>query len=93
MLFFHHLPYTYRLKTGKSIIQHIYDTHFEGVEEVEEMLSLWNSLAGRIDREVFRTVAERLGMQLDNAKEWRDQVNTYFYRKSGIPDEKGRKIY
>lgn len=93
LLFFHHLPYTYRLKTGKSIIQHIYDTHFEGVEEVEEMLSLWNSLAGRIDREVFRTVAERLGMQLDNAKEWRDQVNTYFYRKSGIPDEKGRKIY
>ena len=93
LLFFHHLPYTYRLKTGKSIIQHIYDTHSEGVEEVEEMLSLWNSLAGRIDREVFRTVAERLGMQLDNAKEWRDQVNTYFYRKSGIPDEKGRKIY
>ena len=61
--------------------------------KILEMLSLWNSLAGRIDREVFRTVAERLGMQLDNAKEWRDQVNTYFYRKSGIPDEKGRKIY
>ena len=44
LLFFHHLPYTYRLKTGKSIIQHIYDTHFEGVEEVEEMLSLQSAL-------------------------------------------------
>ena len=36
---------------------------------------------------------ERLFWQLENAVSWRDQVNTYFYRKSGIPDEKGRKIY
>jgi alpha-glucuronidase len=28
-----------------------------------------------------------------NAREWRDQVNTYFYRHTGIPDERGRKIY
>mgnify|MGYP000646429014 CR=1 FL=1 len=31
--------------------------------------------------------------QLVNAKEWRDRVNTYFYRKCGIADEKNRKIY
>jgi alpha-glucuronidase len=24
---------------------------------------------------------------------WRDVVNTYFFRKSGIPDEQGREIY
>ena len=29
LLFFHHLPYTYRLQNGKTIIQHIYDTHFD----------------------------------------------------------------
>lgn len=93
LLFFHHLSYQYKLKSGKTIIQHIYDTHFEGVEEVEEMISLWKGLAGKIEETVFENVLERFEMQLDNAREWRDQVNSYFYRKSGIGDEKGRKIY
>ena len=93
LLFFHHVPYTYRLKTGKTVIQHIYDTHFEGVEEVESMISSWKSLKGKIETEVFDMVLERFGRQLSNAREWRDQVNTYFYRKSGIMDEKRRKIW
>ena len=93
LLFFHHVPYTYRLKSGKTLIQHIYDTHFEGVDEVEEMISLWESLEGKVPESVYKTVRERFDRQLYNAKEWRDQVNSYFYRKSGIGDEKGRKIY
>jgi len=28
-----------------------------------------------------------------DAEEWRDQINTYFFRKSGVPDVKGRRIY
>ena len=93
LLFFHHVPYTYTLKSGKTLIQHIYDTHFEGVEEVEAMIASWASLKDKVDEEIFAVVTERFGRQLSNAKEWRDQVNTYFYRKSGIADEKGRKIY
>ena len=79
--------------TGKTLIQHIYDSHFRGVEEVESMISVWNSLKGKIPAESFDNAAERLERQLYNAKDWRDQVNSYFYRKSGIADEKGRKIY
>lgn len=93
LLFFHHMPYTYRLKSGKTIIQHIYDTHFLGVEQVEEMIETWHSLEGKIEPEAFKNVSERFDLQLYNAKEWRDQVNTYFYRKCGIADEKGRTIY
>lgn len=93
LLFFHHVPYTYTLKSGKTLIQHIYDAHFEGVEEVEAMIASWASLKDKVDEEIFAVVTERFGRQLSNAKEWRDQVNTYFYRKSGIADEKGRKIY
>lgn len=93
LLFFHHVPYTYRLKSGKTLIQHIYDTHFEGVEEVEEMMNSWATLKDKVSEEIFEVVTERFNRQLTNAKEWRDQVNTYFYRKSGIADEKGRKIY
>lgn len=93
LLFFHHVPYTYVLKTGKTLIQHIYDTHFAGVEEVEEMQRQWDSLEGKIPDRAFRCVKERFERQLANAVEWRDRINTYFYRKCGIGDEKGRKIY
>lgn len=93
LLFFHHVPYTYILKTGKSLIQHIYDSHFEGVEEAEGYAAAWDTLEGKVEEETFRLVKERFERQLCNAREWRDQVNSYFLRKSGIPDEKGRKIY
>lgn len=93
LLFFHHVPYTYRLKSGKTLIQHIYDSHFEGARKAEEMAQLWDSLAGKIPGEIFGRVRVRFAHQTAHAKEWRDQINTYFYRKSMIPDEKGRTIY
>ncbi len=93
LLFFHYMPYTYRLKSGKTLIQHIYDSHFEGVEDVEEMVRLWEGLKGKIPDEVFERVKLRMDHQLDNSAEWRDQINSYFYRKSFIMDEKSRKIY
>jgi alpha-glucuronidase len=38
-------------------------------------------------------VAQRLDEQLRSAIEWRDQINTYFFRKSGIADEHGREVH
>lgn len=93
VLFFHHLPYTHVLHSGKTIIQHIYDTHFEGYDEAKQLAAKWDSLKGKVDDEIFENVKERFERQLINAREWCDQVNSYFYRKSGIPDEKGREIY
>jgi alpha-glucuronidase len=93
LLFFHRVEYKHRLKSGKTLIQHIYDTHFEGVEEAEKFRTRWLSLKGKIDKERFDAVLERLEIQIRDAREWRDVVNSYFYRKSGIPDEKGRRIY
>ena len=93
LLFFHHIPYTWKLKSGQTLIQYIYDSHFEGEAEAEQLAADWNSLKDVVDSEVFARVAERFELQVANAKEWRDQVNSYFYRKSGIADEKGRTIY
>lgn len=93
VLFFHHLPYTHVLKSGKTIIQHIYDTHFEGAAEAESFLEQWKSLRGKIEDGVYENVLKRLIMQTENAREWRDRINTYFYRSSGAEDEKGRVIY
>ena len=93
LLFFHHVPYTHVLHDGTSVIQHIYDTHFRGVENVRGYVEQWDRLRGRIPDEDFDNVNERLGRQLASAIEWRDQINTFFYRMSGIPDEQGRTIH
>ena len=93
LLFFHHVPYTHVLHSGKTVIQHIYDSHFESLDRVVQFREEWRSLKGLVDEHCFELVDERLGMQIADATEFRDVVNTYFYRFSGIPDEKGRKIY
>ena len=93
LLFFHHVPYTHILSSGKTLIQHIYDTHFEGVEEVLEMIEVWEIMRDNIPVRIYENVRERMERQLENAREWRDQINSYFYRKSGILDEKRRIIY
>jgi alpha-glucuronidase len=93
LLFFHHVPYRHLLKSGKTVIQHIYDSHFEGAEGARRLLDLWLSLAGHIDPVPFEQVRGRLELQLANAAQWRDVVNSYFFRKSGIPDDLGRKIF
>ncbi len=93
LLFFHHVPYTYRLKTGKTLIQHIYDSHFEGAMQAQNMLLNFDSLKHILPPGAFERIHTRLKVQADHAKEWRDRINTYYFRISGIPDEKGRTIY
>ncbi|WP_298456176.1 alpha-glucuronidase [uncultured Cellulomonas sp.] len=93
VLFFHHVPYGHRLHSGTTVVQHIYDTHFEGVERVRAMAAEWAALEGRVPDDVAARVTERLVEQLAGAVEWRDQLNTYFLRKSGVPDAHGRTIY
>ncbi|MDR1971443.1 MAG: alpha-glucuronidase [Treponema sp.] len=93
ILFFHRLRYDYRMKNGQTLLQNIYDTHFEGCDEAEAMLTLWTGLKGRIGGECYDSVLARFERQIENARQWRDVVNTYFWRKTGVGDLKGRKIY
>lgn len=95
LLFFHHVPYGHVLRSGTSVIQHIYDTHFAGVEQVREVRALWQRIvsAELVAPDVGARVDELLEEQLRCAEEWCDQVNAYFFRKSGVPDERGREIY
>jgi alpha-glucuronidase len=95
LLFFHHVPYGHVLRSGDTVIQHIYDTHFAGVEEVAGARELWHRLtgSGSVDPALHARVTELLDEQLRCAREWRDQINTYFLRRSGVPDARGRRIY
>lgn len=93
ILFFHHLPYDYELKNGKTLIQHIYDMHFAGYDKVEEYVLKFKSLKSELDSKTYENVTNLLQEQKQSARDWKDQINTYFYRKSGIKDELNRQIY
>ncbi|MFD0317925.1 alpha-glucuronidase [Streptomyces flavalbus] len=93
VLFFHHLPYGHLLRGGSTVIQHIYDTHFDGVAEVTAARDTWASLRDLVEPSRHARVAELYEEQLRSAREWRDQVNSYFFRKSGVPDAHGRRIH
>ncbi|HKV38562.1 MAG TPA: alpha-glucuronidase family glycosyl hydrolase [Blastocatellia bacterium] len=90
LLFMHHVPYTYVIHSGKTVIQHIYDSHYEGAEEADGFVGEWESLKGRIDEQRYNEVLDRLKYQAGHAEEWRDAVCNWFLSKSGIPDTKGR---
>ncbi len=72
------------------MIQHIYDSHYEGAESAADYVRQWNSLKGRIDEERYADVLERLEYQAGHAIVWRDAICNWFFRASGIPDAKGR---
>ena len=75
------------------MIEHIYDSHFEGYETVEKFIDAIKEIKERLNREIYESILNGLYVQLESAKEWRDIINTYFYRISGISDKKNRKIY
>jgi alpha-glucuronidase len=90
LLFMHHVPYTYVLHSGKTVIQHFYDSHYQGVDEVTGFLARWGRLKGLVDDERFERIRAALEYQQGHASVWRDAINSYFLKLSGIPDDKGR---
>jgi len=90
LLFFHHVLYTYVLHSGKTVIQTIYDSHYDGAEEAQTFPLRWKELQGHIDEERYQAVLARLEGQAAHAMVWRDAINDFFFRLSGIPDAKGR---
>jgi alpha-glucuronidase len=91
LVFFHHVPYKYKLRTsGKTVIQYIYDSHYAGAQAVEEYVQAWRKLDGRVDERRYREVLAQLEYQAGQAQVWRDAVNSWFRRMSSIPDAQGR---
>ena len=90
VLFFHHLPYTHKLHDGKTIIQYLYDAHYEGADAVAGYRKQWQALKGRVDDRRYGEILAQLQYQSVQAEVWRDAVNNWFHRASGIADAKGR---
>lgn len=90
LLFMHHVPWTHRLKSGKTLIQYVYDTHYEGAETAETFVRDWRSLRGLVDEQRFDEVLASLEYQSGHAIVWRDALCDWFARTSGIVDARGR---
>jgi alpha-glucuronidase len=90
LLFFHHVPYTYKLHDGKTVIQYLYDSHYAGAAQAAEFVHDWKTLQRRIDPALYDNVLPRLEYQAGHAIVWRDAIVQYFFKLSGIPDAQGR---
>jgi alpha-glucuronidase len=90
LLFLHHVPYTYKLHSGKTVVQYIYDSHYAGAEAVGGWVRDWKALHGRVDDQRYYQVLAQLQYQAAHTDVWRDAVNDWFHRTSGIDDAKNR---
>lgn len=90
LLFMHHVPYTYRLHTGKTVIQTIYDLHYEGAEDAVDLVRDWKTLDGLIDPERYDRTLRLLQYQVGHAIVWQDAITRWFAKLSGIPDDLNR---
>ena len=90
LLFMHHVPYTHKLHSGKTVIQYIYDSHYEGADAGAGYVQMWKALVGAVDEQRYNAVLAQLEYQAGQAVVWRDAVTNWFHKASGITDAKGR---
>lgn len=89
LLWFHHVPWTYKMKSGKMLWDDLCDHYYEGVTGVRKMQTLWNSLKGKINKEEFSAEKMLLEMQYQDAVRWRNGCVLYFQTFSKLPIPSG----
>ena len=85
LLWFHHLPWDYKMKNGKILWDNLGIKYQEGVNEVKNMITTWESAKPYIDAERHQEVAQLLNIQLKEAIWWKDACMTYFQTFSNLP--------
>ena len=78
LLWFHRVPWSYRFKSGRTVIEEMEYHYNRGVDEVEDFIRVWNEAKPYIDDQRWQEVDARLQHQLQNAKQWRTTCLNYF---------------
>jgi len=89
LLWFHHLPWDYKMKSGRTLWDELCYHYYSGVEGVRDMIKIWNSLEDKIDRQRFNHVKMLLGIQEKEAVWWRNACLLYFQTFSKLPIPQG----
>ena len=82
LLWFHRLPWDYRLASGRTLWEGLVFHYTRGVEDARGMEARWTSLKGRIDDERYQAVLAKLRTQVADASAWRDKCLRYFQQFS-----------
>ena len=85
LLWFHHVPWDYRMRSGHTLWYELVAHYTHGVDQVKRMQETWRHLDGHIDAERYRKAATFLAIQEREAQWWRDACIAYFQGISGLP--------
>ena len=78
LLWFHRVPWTYRLKSGRTVYEEMQYRYGRGVKEVEDFIRIWNEAKPFIDEQRWQETDARLQHQLENARQWQKVCLDYF---------------
>ena len=89
LLWFHHVPWDYKMKSGKTLWDELCFHYDEGVKQVHRFQQIWDNAARFVDVERFTAVQQKLRDQSLNAQEWKDACILYFQQFSRRPIPSG----
>ena len=78
LLWFHRVPWTRRLKSGRTVWKELQWHYNHGVEEVDSFAVIWQEAKPCIDAQRWQEVENRLEFQQKDARLWRDVCLKYF---------------
>jgi alpha-glucuronidase len=85
LLWFHHVPWDHRMRSGRTLWDELVVRYCRGVEAVTDMRRTWAALGGRIDAERYEETRAFLAIQEQEARWWRDASVLYFQTFSKRP--------
>lgn len=85
LLWFHHLPWTYKMKNGRILWDELCYHYDKGVKQVREFQKLWDRMEPFVDAQRFADVQSKLRRQCRDAQFWKDACLLYFQQFSRRP--------
>lgn len=85
LLWFHHLPWDYRTRSGRNLWDELVIRYDRGVDAVKAMQAAWDTLQPKIDQRRWEEVRDFLAIQHEEAGWWRDASIAYFQSVSKRP--------
>lgn len=95
ILWFHHVPWNYTMKDGKSLWDELCYTYDSGVKKVRDYQKIWDKMEPYIDKQRFADVQSKLKIQSKDAVWWKDACLLYFqtFSQKPIPYDIERPVY
>ncbi len=85
ILWFHHLPWDYKMKSGRTLWDELCYTYQEGIDEAASFIKVWESVEKYVDSQRYENIHRKIVRQAKDAIWWRDACMLYFQTFSGMP--------